>query len=286
MSSFNPIASRWLKVEAGRAAAMRLGQSKEHERTPQRIAMSTPHNFSDDPNAFPGPQPPASNTKTILIVIASVLGVVVLMCGGLITAGVFLARKASQELEQFAEEMQAEMEAGQQSMGEFQSAASSGDYKTALEVVDQQLASSPNDANSHNNKAWLLATCPSEEFRDGEAAVEHATKACELTGWAFAGFIDTLAAAHAEAGDFEAAAEWQQKAIDADTTGVYRDEFRERLVLFQSGKPYREDPQPGMNFDMQDFPVEPDGLFPPADAGVDAVESVFDDASESKALQE
>ena len=56
-----------------------------------------------------------------------------------------------------------------------------------------------------NDLAWSLATNPKEEFRDGEMAVQYALKACELVDWRYWGFIDTLAAALAEVGEFKEA---------------------------------------------------------------------------------
>jgi len=246
-----------------------------------------PHNFSDDPNAFPGP-PPSNNTKTVILVVATILGVVLLMCGGMITAGVFLARQATEEIEQVVQrmdakmqadlqaEMQAEMQANPGPMAKYQRALANGNYKLALEAADEWLAIAPDQPAPHNNKAWLLATCPAAEFRDGELSVEHATKACELSDWKYAALIDTLAAAHAESGDFEAAAEWQQKAIDADTRGLSSGEFEQRLALYQSEQPYREGPEPAVSVDNQETLSPPD----------DAVESVVEDAIDSKTSQE
>ena len=85
-----------------------------------------------------------------------------------------------------------------------------------------------------------MATCPEPKYRDGKRAVEHATKACELSEWNESNAITTLAASHAEAGDFDAAVKWQTKA-----NGLYVDpddkrEGEERLKLYREKKPYRE----------------------------------------------
>jgi serine/threonine-protein kinase len=98
----------------------------------------------------------------------------------------------------------------------------------------------PEYAAAFNNLASLWATCPLAEVRDGRRAVEYATRACELTAWAEPGCLDTLAAACAEAGDFAAAVKWQAQALeDREWRQQHEGPARERLALYQEGKPYR-----------------------------------------------
>ena len=75
-----------------------------------------------------------------------------------------------------------------------------------------------------------------------------AEKACELSNWNNPAPIDTLAAAHAEVGEFELAIKYQKRVLEmlraqGNLTEVQLQEmgFAERLSLFESGKPFRED---------------------------------------------
>ncbi|MHC4543355.1 MAG: ankyrin repeat domain-containing protein [Planctomycetota bacterium] len=107
-------------------------------------------------------------------------------------------------------------------------------YGSAVEV-------DPSYAPAYKGLAWLLATCPAAEWRDGAKAVENATKACELTSWKNANYLDTLAAAYAEAGDFDEAIKWQQKAIDLLGEGQssrYQLRFKAKMELYQTEQPY------------------------------------------------
>ncbi|GAH67769.1 unnamed protein product, partial [marine sediment metagenome] len=56
-----------------------------------------------------------------------------------------------------------------------------------------------------NNLAWLLATAPQADLRDGARALPLAKGVCESTGYNNPRFLDTLAAAYAETGQFEEA---------------------------------------------------------------------------------
>jgi serine/threonine protein kinase/Tfp pilus assembly protein PilF len=102
-----------------------------------------------------------------------------------------------------------------------------------------------NFAPSWNDLAWRQATSPNAELRNGIGAVMNATKACELTNWKNASYVDTLAAAYAETGDFNSAVKWQKEAINLLTKkepAEYQAGFEERLKLYQSGKPYHKSP--------------------------------------------
>jgi tetratricopeptide (TPR) repeat protein len=91
-----------------------------------------------------------------------------------------------------------------------------------------------------NGLAWILCTAPDDKVRDGKRAVEVARKACELTDHKTGGYLDTLAAAYAEVGDFARAVEWQEMALKAGDLPVRDlDGARQRLELYKAKKPYR-----------------------------------------------
>jgi Tfp pilus assembly protein PilF len=115
------------------------------------------------------------------------------------------------------------------------------DYEQAKKDYEQSLKLDPKIPNTHNNLGWLLATCPEAKLRDGKTAVACATKACELTQWKSALFLDTLAAAHAEAGNFPEAVKWQKKALEKPEEFPKEEveNAKLRLKLYLKGKPYR-----------------------------------------------
>jgi tetratricopeptide (TPR) repeat protein len=95
-----------------------------------------------------------------------------------------------------------------------------------------------------NALAWLQATYPSAAIRDGAKAIDNAKKACELTDRSNANFIDTLAAAYAEAGDFDAAVREERVAVELaasrDDTPIVAQYLGFHLKLFESGRVIRE----------------------------------------------
>ena len=91
-----------------------------------------------------------------------------------------------------------------------------------------------------NNIAWQLATSPAPVCRDDKTAIRAATLACELTNWTRSDFLDTLAAAYAEAGDFASAIARQNQAIQlARGSSKENDDMKQRLRLYQQQRPYR-----------------------------------------------
>lgn len=99
-------------------------------------------------------------------------------------------------------------------------------------------AAEQNTAVALNDYAWLLATSPSAKVRDGELAVSQAQAAVAKDNRA--DFLDTLATAYAESGDFESAVRTQRQAL---AQAVGRDakliaELEARLKLFEAGKPW------------------------------------------------
>jgi tetratricopeptide (TPR) repeat protein len=97
-----------------------------------------------------------------------------------------------------------------------------------------------------NALAFLLATAPRPDLRDGPQALALAKKANETSGGGDPVFLRTLAAAYAEVGDFANAAATARKAIelsDAHSPGsALARQLRRELQLYEAGQRFRSGP--------------------------------------------
>lgn len=87
--------------------------------------------------------------------------------------------------------------------------------------------------------AWLMATCPDPEYFRPELALQLANKAVELGGETREN-LDTLAAAQAASGDFDAAKKTQQLAM-ASSAAVAQEQ-QERMAKYESLERYIQTP--------------------------------------------
>jgi tetratricopeptide (TPR) repeat protein len=114
-----------------------------------------------------------------------------------------------------------------------------GDYDSALTEFREAARRHPRSANVLNALAWFLATCPEAAYRNGPEAVTQARLACELSRWNEPDYLDTLAAAYAEAGDFDQAIKYARQAVSLlGPLNVSRKEIEEHFALFQRKEVY------------------------------------------------
>lgn len=106
-------------------------------------------------------------------------------------------------------------------------------------------AAARNSVQALNDYAWLLATSPHGELRNGSQAVTLALQAVRRDR--SPAYLDTLAAAYAEAGKFGQAVETQREALALAENGPAQPgkaqliaELRTHLEAFEAGRPWRE----------------------------------------------
>jgi tetratricopeptide (TPR) repeat protein len=113
-----------------------------------------------------------------------------------------------------------------------------GDYGRAINDFRQALAVDANSAEVHRSLAWLLATCPDQTYRNAKQALSAAEKAATLATPGDPFVLDALAAANANAGQFDRAARIQQEAI-VNVPADFAGPFRERLAMYENRQPFR-----------------------------------------------
>jgi tetratricopeptide (TPR) repeat protein len=156
-----------------------------------------------------------------------------------------------------------------------------GDHAAAVEDFDRALDVEPEDSALLNNFAWVLATSPDDNIRDGKRAIELATKACELTDYERPHILSTLAAAYAESGDFDTARKWSKQAVDMDDE-EHDEQLRKELASYEENKPWRER-QTGEETGDDGAGAQEDNAVEPAAAAAQSDDEPVADASSDEA---
>ena len=116
-----------------------------------------------------------------------------------------------------------------------------GHADKAIAHFQKVLQLKPDSVTVLNNLAWLLATWPDAQVRDGAQAVQYAGRACELTHYGVTVLVGTLAAAYAEAGRYEDAVAAAEKACalaQASGDGGLLERNRKLLAMYRARQPY------------------------------------------------
>jgi len=116
-----------------------------------------------------------------------------------------------------------------------------GEIGNAIEQYKKTLEIAPRSVPALNNLAWILATYSDPAFRDGTKALELAQRANEFSGRNNPIILRTLAAAHANAGQFSTAVEVGQLALSlADRQSPVASALQRELAGYKASEPYRE----------------------------------------------
>ncbi len=115
----------------------------------------------------------------------------------------------------------------------------SGRYAEARLTLDETLGRFPGDVATRHLLARLLAVSPDDAVRDGARAVELAQSVVDEQP--ALDHLETLAMAMAEAGRFDDAVTWQQRALEAErqAAGGNSPQRLDRLALYRARQPLR-----------------------------------------------
>jgi serine/threonine-protein kinase len=135
------------------------------------------------------------------------------------------------------------------------------DWESALADFHRALVVEPDHLVGNLFLARLLVVCPDKDIRNPAHALEIATRVCEQTNWTRPEFINFVAAAHSELGDYESAITTQKLVVERLRTvnrvntyplkmwwdfapafvflGVDERAALDALKLYEQRKPYR-----------------------------------------------
>jgi tetratricopeptide (TPR) repeat protein len=114
-------------------------------------------------------------------------------------------------------------------------------FEAAIDAFTRVIETDPNNAEADNQLATLLAHCPDHKYRDSARALQMAKKAVALNPTPE--FLNTLASAHAEAGQFKEAVLVQRRAVQLlqqHGNSARLMEFRKRLSAYTADTPMKQ----------------------------------------------
>jgi HemY protein len=118
-----------------------------------------------------------------------------------------------------------------------------GKSKEAVSQYRQVLEMKPDWRVAANALAWIYATDQDKNVRNGDEAIKWALVAVRGKEKIYPEYLDTLAAAHAEAGKYEKASQIARQALSLareDGNKELADNIESRLQIYQSGRPFHD----------------------------------------------
>jgi len=117
--------------------------------------------------------------------------------------------------------------------------ATLGRFREAIPAYQKALESYPDDVRLLSTVAWILATAPDANIRNGTLAIDLAGRAMALSNGSSPDVLDTLAAAYAEAGRFSDAVSTGERALAlAQGRQDLAPAVEFRLGLYRSGQAF------------------------------------------------
>lgn len=114
-----------------------------------------------------------------------------------------------------------------------------GQWEKAAAAYRQAISLDKQYGRAYQSAAWLMATCPDARVRDARLATEAAEKAISLDGDGDFVYLDTLAAAYANAVRFDEAVTAARRAIGT-APQRFRESLQRRLVQYRNHQPFRQ----------------------------------------------
>ena len=174
---------------------------------------------------------------------AALIGVALISCFYLPWSGAWNDRAAIRHLRELRWQAEAGVAKAQHEFGHFLFRYVAERRQEGLQLIKK--SAEQGHVPAMNSIAWISATAVNDKLRNGAEALKWASDACAKDGWKEANYIDTLAAAYAEADRWKEAVETQQKAIDQLTVEQQNNtnllqSFRKRLEQYQNQQKARE----------------------------------------------